>query len=51
VMSVGDGDPEPLRRFRYRVGCRYADRVEAFGAGQLLDQRAKLLRRQKSSFS
>jgi hypothetical protein len=50
-MSVGDGDPEPLRSLRYRLGCRDADSVEAFGARQLLDQRAKLLRRQKSRFA
>ena len=51
VMAVGDRRLEPRRRVGDRVGRRHADRVEALGARERLDQRAQLLRRQKSSLA
>jgi hypothetical protein len=47
-MTVRDRLLQPRRGIRNGVGLRDADRVEALGAGERLDQFAKGLGRQKS---
>jgi hypothetical protein len=48
VVAIGERGRQSCGRFRNSGRRRNADCVEAFGAGERLDQAAKRFRRQKS---
>jgi hypothetical protein len=50
-MALADGGRQSSGGIRDGVGHSDADRFEALGSRQFLDQRAQPLRLQKSSFS